>query len=373
MYADELLKPWLEPLLDDVPVDLFDCHTHIGVNDPSGFSVTREQLLDSLLAVGARAAVFPLKEPDGYREPNLRAVELAGEHPDLVVAFCRIDPADLPLERATEALDAGAKGLKLHPEGEGFDIGDARLDEVYALAHERRLPIIIHAGPEIDALGETALGLCDRFPAARFILAHDALTDLGWIWEHVEEHENLFFDTSWWGPVHLLALFALVPPGRILSASDLPYCTPLSGALTSLRCGVQAGLKPEQLRLVLGGQFERLLGGLEPADGGPAPGVPSRPLDPLLERLAVTLLTGLEAMQRGSDLGNSLSVARHGCKVSARNEHAPVFDAVSRLLDLYERHADELETPNQYAPGWDLIAAAALVARTPAAPLPQAP
>jgi hypothetical protein len=49
-----------------------------------------------------------------------------------------------------------------------------------------------------------------------------------------------------------------------------------------------------------------------------------------------------------------------------------VFQAVSRLLDLYESHADELETGNPYAPGWDLVAAAAIVARTPAAPLPEA-
>jgi hypothetical protein len=28
MYADELLKPWLEPLRTEVPeIELFDCHT----------------------------------------------------------------------------------------------------------------------------------------------------------------------------------------------------------------------------------------------------------------------------------------------------------------------------------------------------------
>jgi hypothetical protein len=55
-----------------------------------------------------------------------------------------------------------------------------------------------------------------------------ALTDLGWIWRHVGETPNLFFDISWCGPSHLMALFQLVPPGRILNASDVPYCTPLT-------------------------------------------------------------------------------------------------------------------------------------------------
>jgi predicted TIM-barrel fold metal-dependent hydrolase len=372
MYADELLKPWFDAAVEQLPEPrFFDCHTHIGVNDPSGFSVTRDQLLDSLELAGSRAAVFPLKEPAGYGEANLRAVTLAHEHPDTLIAFARLDPADEPLKRSEEALDAGARGIKLHPDGEQFDIGDPRLDDVYALADSRRLPIIIHAGPEVEGIGATALSLCERFPGARLILAHDALTDLSWIYEEVEEHPNLFFDTSWWGPVHTMALFALVSPSRILSASDIPYCSPLSGALTTIRCGLQAGISPEQLQDVLGAQFERLVDNEEPVDLGPPPGAPDEPLDPLLERVFVTLLTGLEAVQRGSDMGNAMTVTRHACKVSDSHPHARVMQSVTRLLDLYEEHADELPTGNQYGNGWDLIAAAALIARTPRAPLPE--
>jgi uncharacterized protein len=372
MYADRLLEPWLDVLRGQLPgLDLFDCHTHVGVDDPSGFSVTPEQLLDSLELAGSRAAVFPLKEPDGYREANLRAAALAAEHPERLVAFCRLDPADSPLERAQEALAAGARGLKLHPEGEQFDIADPRLDAIYGLADEHSLPVIIHAGPEVDGVGRSALDLCERFPGARLILAHNALTDLSWIWEEVDERPNLFFDTSWWGPVHTMALLALVPPGRVLSASDLPYCSPLSGALTTLRCGLQAGLSSEQLRLALGAQFERLLEGEPPVDAGPAPGPPREALDPLLERVFVTLLTGLEALQRGEEMGNAMSVARHACKVRDHHPYASVFNSVRSLLDLYEQHSNELETNNQYGGGWDLIAAAALIARTPDAPLPE--
>jgi predicted TIM-barrel fold metal-dependent hydrolase len=187
MYADALLKPWVEPVLERVPgVDLFDCHTHVGVNDPSGFSATKEELLEPLEFIGSRAAVFPLKEPDGYRDANIRAVRLAEEHPSRLVAFCRIDPADAPLERAHEALEAGARGIKLHPASDKFDIGDRRLDDVYGLADEQRLPVVAHAGPEVDGVGETALDLCGRFPGMRMILAHDALTDLSWIFERVD-------------------------------------------------------------------------------------------------------------------------------------------------------------------------------------------
>lgn len=160
MYSDELLKPWLAPLTQAVEPELFDCHTHVGQHDPSGFSVTAEQLPDSLDLSGGRAAVFPLKEPEGYGGANHRVIGLAQENQDRLVAFARLDPADQPLEHAQDAFGAGERGLKLHPASDEFDIGDPRLDPVYKLADAERLPIIVHAGPEIDGLGKTALSLC---------------------------------------------------------------------------------------------------------------------------------------------------------------------------------------------------------------------
>jgi hypothetical protein len=70
-------------------------------------------------------------------------------------------------------------------------------------------------------------------------------------------------------------------------------------------------------------------------------------------------------------MGNAMSVARHACKVPGHHRHARVFRSATNLLDLFEEHKDTLETPNQFAPGWDLIPAAALIARTPDPPLPE--
>jgi hypothetical protein len=46
------------------------------------------------------------------------------------------------------------------------------------------------------------------------------------------------------------------------------------------------------------------------------------------------------------------------------------MQSIAELLELYERQRETLKTNNQYAPGWDLIAAATLLARTPKAPVP---
>ena len=82
------------------------------------------------------------------------------------------------------------------------------------------------------------------------------------------------------------------------------------------------------------------------------------------------LLAALEAMQRGLDPEVPLVVARRACDVPGDDADAPVVASVLRLLDLYEEHHDRLLRRNGFTPGWDLVAAAAVVARTPAVPVP---
>jgi hypothetical protein len=41
------------------------------------------------------------------------------------------------------------------------------------------------------------------------------------------------------------------------------------------------------------------------------------------------------------------------------------------LIDLYDERHESLQSRNQFTPGWDLVAAAAVVARTPSAPVPE--
>jgi predicted TIM-barrel fold metal-dependent hydrolase len=372
MYADQLVQPWLECLLDRLPArDIFDAHTHIGEHDPSGFSACLDELLESLDAVDARAAVFPLTEPSGYRKANLACVEAAAQNEHRLAAVVRLTPEESPDRLLQEGLSAGARGIKLHLTSDRFEIDDPRLRDVYEIADHRRLPVIVHAGPEGHSIGHQALELCTRWPGLRLVLAHCALTDLAWLWRHVGDTPNLFFDTAWWTPAHLLALFRLVPPGRILNASDLPYSTPVSHTTTTVRCAWQAGLDPDQIAAVIGGQFARLVETAEPLDLGPPPVAEPRPPGPLLEVISSNLLAALEPMQRGHEPGVPLTVARHACRVPDDDPDAEVIDSILRLLDLYEEHRHRIPPRNQYLPGWDLVSAAATLARTPAAPLPE--
>ena len=368
MYTDHLLMPWIEALPD---LDVFDAHTHTGANDPDGFGATAEELLAALDLIAARAVVFTMHEPGGYPAANDRVLDEAEASGGRLVPFCRLDPNADPVAEATRCLVRGARGIKLHPRAERFTLDHPEIDRVFALANERRLPILVHAGRGIPALGRHAYELTGRYPEVRLILGHAGVSDLSWLWKHAGERPNLLYDTSWWTAADSLALFGLVPPGQILLASDAPYGTPALGALVTVRCAIQAGLSQEQLECVAGRQVERVLAGEDLIDAGPAPGQPERASDLLLERIHTFLVTAISRMVAGQSGDEYLALARLACDVGEDAPQSAVAASVAALIDrLTDYAASARGKDGVAAPGTSLAITAAVVARTPDAPLP---
>ena len=188
----------------------------------------------------ARAVVFPMHEPAGYPGPNDASIAAALASDGRLVSFCRLDPRVSPAEEARRCLDAGAVGIKLHPRAEQFTMDEPGVREIVAVAHERRVPILIHAGRGIPALGQNTVELSTEFPDARLILAHAAISDLAWLWHVLPDHPNVFIDTAWWNPADHIALFSLVDPSHIVWASDSPV-RPAGAGRVDARAGGAAG------------------------------------------------------------------------------------------------------------------------------------
>jgi uncharacterized protein len=374
VYADELVSPWLAELRGRVPgVELFDVHTHIGHNDPDEFRCSTEQLLGGLQAAGARAIVFPMHEPGGYPPANDMVIAEAARSGGTLVPFCRLDPHADPLGEVERCLAAGARGIKLHPRAERFSLDTPELAGVFELADERRLPVLVHAGRGIPALGRHAVEVCGRHPSLRLILAHAAISDLAWIWRAVDDHPNLYFDTAWWSASDLLAMWSLVPPRNVLFASDAPYGSVALAAMMNLRYAMQVGLDEHQLRLAFGGQAARLVEAEEPADAGPAPGAQALPPDPLLDRVHTFLVSAIGQGIAGVDPVEALSLAALACEVGDDAPQAEACATVLRLLELRElliEQGADGERPSRFAPGVPMIVMAACVVRTPDVPMP---
>jgi predicted TIM-barrel fold metal-dependent hydrolase len=368
VYTDDALRPWLDAVRRGIPeLDIVDGHLHVGLTDPSGFQATPEEVLDALEVAGARGVVFPVSDPAGYREANAAVVDLAAAHPARVTAFARLGPADA-LAEAERCLAAGARGLKLHPRSEDFALDDPRLDDVFALAADRRVPVLVHAGTGSESVGTHARRRAEDHPDGPIVLAHCATGCFAEVVPGLREVPNLLVDTSWWNPSDLLASYHLVGSGQVVHASDVPFNSPTQGAIQSARTALQAGLGPAEVRAVMGGTMARLLAG----DPLPRPGAappPPEPIPPVLERLYVALCSAVVPMLGGGPPGEGLELARAACRRPS-GPHAEVLDSVGRLLDLATRCTVPDPLRPHRTPGFDVVLTAAVVARTPRAPLP---
>jgi len=325
-------------------VPWFDAHTHIGHHDPDGFEADPEELVAALDVAGQqRALVFAMQEPDGYREPNDWVLRSCAESGGRLVPLARIDPnAPGAMEEARRCLAAGARGFKLHPRSDAFGLPHPVVDELVALAGERRLPVLFHAGRGIPDLGESIVGLATEHPGARLILAHAGISDLGLLAPHVGELPGIMFDTSWWHISDLLTLFATVPPGQILYASDMPYGGPRYPSFLMLRCARAVGLAPGQAAAIAGGQLERVLAGDDLLDLGPAPGagrLGGRVLS--FERVISYLSAAVQMTFRQGDGSEAMALARLACQAPVGAQHRAVLQEVDRFIALAQQRVAE--------------------------------
>ncbi len=371
MDLEPLISPWLETIRQQVPgLELFDAHTHLGENDPDGMHQSPQELVSVLRDAGARGCfVFPMHEPDGYPPANDFVIEAAAEANAGWVPFCRVKPGEDALKEAERSLERGAKGIKLHPRAEQFTLDHPDVARLFALADERRLPILIHAGRGIPALGEHVIALAGRFPDARVILAHAGVTDLAWVWRVVVDVPNVLFDSAWWLPSDLATLFTLVPSAQILFASDAPYGYTAVSAASQLRVALQAGLSSEQLTMIGSGQSLRIAAGDELAVAGPAIGERERAGHLLLDRVADMLLIAVMLEFRMGDGSEMFALAQQACNVPEEIDDAPIFAAIRRLLDAYEVARSASPDDRRVRA---LLMLAISIARTPDVPLPPA-
>ena len=373
MDFQDLIARWHQVILDQIPgIGLFDAHTHVGQNDPDGMKQTTAELVGGLKLANAKGAfVFPMHEPAGYPPANDYVIREALEADTGLVPFCRVNPHDSAVAEAERSLQMGAKGIKLHPRAEQFTLDHPEVRKLAALAHERKLPILVHAGRGIPALGEHAVALAGDFPDARLILAHAGICDLAWIWRVAADHPNLLFDTAWWMYADLMTLFSMVPPGQILFASDAPYGRTLISASAQLRLAMQAGLSVDQIRHIASEQSLRIAAGDPLAPCGPAIGEREQAPHILLNRVGEFLLLGTIMSMRGAEGGaEMLALARLSCDVPDEIDDAPLFAAIRELLDAYDEFSVEAQ-PGDRRPLAFLILAQ-IAARTPDVPVPHA-
>lgn len=262
----------------DLPPDavLFDAHTHLG-DDIDGMHGRPDELVGMLESHGFTGAfTFCLDEPDrspAFSAANDRTLAHAREVGDLLVPFARLDLDDRPVEEAIRCLDRGARGIKLHPRAQRFSLGDERLAPVFELAASRRVPILIHGGRGLPPIADHLAALVERYDGTQLVIAHAGIADMAALAGHFNGVPGVYFDTSVFSAVDLLALLRQVAPEQVLFATDYPYGRLPNALLLALRASRLAELDEAQLRGMLGETAAGIARGDEP----PSPTAPRGP------------------------------------------------------------------------------------------------
>jgi len=315
--------------------DIFDAHLHLG-HDIDGMVGDYDQLLELMDSYGiSRAFMFCLDEPDrhpSFAAANDRTLAFAARSNGRLIPFVRLDLNESPIEEARRCLDAGARGIKLHPRAQKFTSTDERLGPVFELAAERRVPILIHAGRGLPPIADGLRSLVERNPGAKLILAHAGIADMQALAACMRGRAGVFFDTSTWSPVDLLDFYRQIPPEQVLYASDYPYGQQPSSLLLSVKTAVRAGYDEDQLRLMLAGNANALADGAELPEPTEPMGTDTIALPLQFARIAQYLSMATPLLwSRQADQVGVLGLAINTC--AERNGHGDEVDKIRELLE----------------------------------------
>ncbi|MBQ9405120.1 MAG: amidohydrolase family protein [Desulfovibrio sp.] len=211
-----------------------------------------------LCAATAPAQVIPA---------NNYAIRLQKDHPDAVVAFGTMHPGYADWERELDRLRrAGLRGIKLHPDFQGFWLNDPRLLPIFEAAQNDFL-FEIHIGdrsaPEKNPSCPYKLAaILDAFPQLKVIAAHFG----GYrMWAHAlaifagHWRDNLWMDTSSTTPFAtgrlMRTLLGAFPRERLLFGTDWPMHDPVEEVSRLQSLGA---LRDAELEALMGNAAELL-------------------------------------------------------------------------------------------------------------------
>jgi len=189
---------------------IIDCHVHLNNYHEQEVHVLAESVA-SLRAAMAEAGVGYALVLTSYvvnpNRPSVRqVVDAIRDAPDLgvVAGISYLNYRERDLRELADDLRAGAvKGLKLYPGYEPFYPHDKRLQVVYDLAEEFRVPVMIHSGDTYSPKGKLKYShpleideVAVDHPNVRFVICHLGNPWLTDAMEVVYKNANVYADIS---------------------------------------------------------------------------------------------------------------------------------------------------------------------------------
>ena len=131
-------------------------------------------------------------------------------------------------KRLRDYVQRGCKGLKLHPVIDHYSLLDRELDPIIDTAANIGIPIMIHTGWGPNGSVEDVGKLAERYPDARFVIAHmKEERGVNRRLSHIEiasRYENVWLECSYVEhPRRITQAVEKLGSDRILFGSDCPF------------------------------------------------------------------------------------------------------------------------------------------------------
>jgi predicted TIM-barrel fold metal-dependent hydrolase len=243
---------------------LIDCHVHVGDAGewlPEGLELaasmaddevrgildqggpTGERLVAYLDAQGVDHAVAIPSGRGAVQEYTLQ--EAAGS--DRLLPFVQYDPRSAPeaRQRFADAIDAGARGLKVHPCSNQLPANDRSLYPLFSIAEERRIPVMVHVGSSV--FPGAKMRFCDPmlidevaadFPELQLLCAHSGRGFwTAQVFELTRMRSNVWMELSGLPAKRIPQYFPELDRvrDRVLFGSDWPSSPPIARLAAQFR------------------------------------------------------------------------------------------------------------------------------------------
>jgi predicted TIM-barrel fold metal-dependent hydrolase len=193
-----------------------------------------------------------------------------------LVPFCSVHPMHKDVDaRLDRYKAAGAKGVKLHPNGQFIAPDHPKTVHLCARCGAKDLPVLFHCGPVgIEPKAAARRSAVARYekviaehPETTFVLGHSGALEHERALAFADRYPNTYFELSCLGLSALRQVLDAVPADRILYGTDWPF---YHQGLTLARVLIATDDDPALRRAVLHDNAARLFDLAPLAAPGPA-------------------------------------------------------------------------------------------------------